>query len=361
MSKTNSRPNLESGRAETRHPATDKKLRRLAVLSLTSCVFTLGVLAILARGQGFPGTQAPAAKGPWMDKSLSADQRADLLIGQMTLEEKISLLHGSGRRGGFGTPGAPPPPTRSLGGAGFIPGIPRLGIPDLQMADAACGVTRGAVYGRYSTVLPSDISEASSWDLKVAHDYGALIGRELRDQGFNMSLGGGSNLTREPRNGRTFEYKGEDPILAGKLVGEEMKALWIGYYADYQARIIEFSPIVDEIRKWLGYGKTESITGETTYPNFCRWVTIGELFKDLHNMAGRGCTWKNAASLGKSIEKHMSGLRVFNPERKNQNGSKWIRFDPPEQVKVAAVEAYKNAGGHYYTIDTEAPPLEDFA
>jgi beta-glucosidase len=225
MSKTNSRPNLESGRAETRHPATDKKLRRLAVLSLTSCVFTLGVLAILARGQGFPGTQAPAAKGPWMDKSLSADQRADLLIGQMTLEEKISLLHGSGRRGGFGTPGAPPPPTRSLGGAGFIPGIPRLGIPDLQMADAACGVTRGAVYGRYSTVLPSDISEASSWDLKVAHDYGALIGRELRDQGFNMSLGGGSNLTREPRNGRTFEYKGEDPILAGKLVGEEMKAL----------------------------------------------------------------------------------------------------------------------------------------
>jgi beta-glucosidase len=160
-----------------------------------------------------------------MDKTLSPDQRADLLIGQMTLEEKISLLHGTGRRAGFGTPGAPPPPTRSLGGAGFIPGIPRLGIPDLQMADAACGVTRGAVYGRYSTVLPSDISEASSWNLEVAHDYGALIGRELRDQGFNMSLGGGINLTREPRNGRTFEYKGEDPILAGTLVGQEMKAL----------------------------------------------------------------------------------------------------------------------------------------
>src|SRR5271157_733199 len=100
MSQTNSRPNLESGHAETRHPATDKKLRRLAVLSLASCVLTLSVLAVLARGQGFPGTQAPAAKGPWMDKSLSADQRADLLIGQMTLEEKISLLHGSGRRAG---------------------------------------------------------------------------------------------------------------------------------------------------------------------------------------------------------------------------------------------------------------------
>jgi beta-glucosidase len=160
-----------------------------------------------------------------MDKSLSPDRRADLLIGEMTLEEKISLLHGGGWRALFGTPGSPAPPTRSLGGAGFIPGIPHLGIPDLQMADAACGVTRGAGYSRYSTALPSDISEASSWDLKLAHDYGALIGRELRDQGFNMSLGGGINLTREPRNGRTFEYKGEDPILAGKLVGQEMKAL----------------------------------------------------------------------------------------------------------------------------------------
>ena len=47
---------------------------------------------------------------------------------------------------------------------------------------------------------------------------GALIGRELRDQGYNMSLGGGVNITREPRNGRTFEYLGEDPILAGTLV-----------------------------------------------------------------------------------------------------------------------------------------------
>jgi beta-glucosidase len=160
-----------------------------------------------------------------MDKSLSPDRRADLLIGQMTLEEKISLLHGGGWRAVFGTPGSPAPPTRSLGGAGFIPGIPHLGIPDLQMADAAVGVTRGAGFSRYSTALPSGTSEASSWDLKLAHDYGALIGRELRDQGFNMSLGGGINLTREPRNGRTFEYKGEDPILAGKLVGQEMKAL----------------------------------------------------------------------------------------------------------------------------------------
>jgi len=225
MTQTRRISSLKAIKREIRDEVADANLLALAIISITASILALGVLAVSARAQGFPGNQPPAVKGPWMDKSLSPDQRADLLIGQMTLEEKISLLHGGGFRASFGTPGSPAPPTRSLGGAGFIPGIPHLGIPDLQMADAACGVTRGAGHGRYSTVLPSDISEASSWDLNVAHDYGALIGRELRDQGFNMSLGGGTNLTREPRNGRTFEYKGEDPILAGTLVGQEMKAL----------------------------------------------------------------------------------------------------------------------------------------
>jgi beta-glucosidase len=59
---------------------------------------------------------------------------------------------------------------------------------------------------------------AATWDLEAAYEYGALIGRELRDQGYNMSLGGGVNITREARNGRNFEYQGEDPILAGKMV-----------------------------------------------------------------------------------------------------------------------------------------------
>ena len=59
--------------------------------------------------------------------------------------------------------------------------------------------------------------------MQAACAYGALIGRELRAQGYNMSLGGGVNLTRDPRNGRTFEYMGEDPVLAGTLVGDRVK------------------------------------------------------------------------------------------------------------------------------------------
>jgi len=197
-------------------------MNRQAAKQMGLALLGAGVLIILgcnAWGQS-PG-QMPKDQRPWMDKALSPDKRADLVIAKMTLDEKISLLHGGGWKMVLGGPEAPP--SRSLGGAGFIPGIPRLGIPDLQMADAAVGVTKGAVYGRYCTGLPSGVSEASSWDPKVAHDYGALIGEELHDQGYNMSLGGGVNLAREPRNGRIFEYKGEDPILAGKLVGAEMK------------------------------------------------------------------------------------------------------------------------------------------
>jgi beta-glucosidase len=86
------------------------------------------------------------------------------------------------------------------------------------MSDAAYGVRSSGANGRYSTALPANVAAAASWDREAAFEYGALIGRELRAQGYNMSLGGGVDLTREPRNGRTFEYLGEDPVLAGTLV-----------------------------------------------------------------------------------------------------------------------------------------------
>lgn len=200
-------------------------------------VSLLLAVALTAAAQGQGRGQAPSGPPkPWDDKSLSPDQRADLVLREMTIDEKIQMLHGGPSAGrGRGSQAAAPATVeelterltamRSNGGAGFIPGIPRLGIPDLQMADAAVGVTRGAERGRYSTALPSAIALAATWDLKAAYDYGALIGQELRDQGYNMSLGGGVNLTREARNGRNFEYLGEDPILAGRLGGQHMKGL----------------------------------------------------------------------------------------------------------------------------------------
>jgi beta-glucosidase len=151
------------------------------------------------------------------DKSLSPDERADQLLSQMTLDEKIQLVHGAGIAG-FGP--TDPSLVRSNGGGGFVPGIPRLGLPDLNMDDSSVGVGGGAHKGRYSTALPSTLALACSWNRDLARDYGSLIGRELADQGYNVALGGGVDITREPRNGRNFEYQGEDPILAGNMVAQ---------------------------------------------------------------------------------------------------------------------------------------------
>ena len=156
---------------------------------------------------------------PWSDASLSPDVRADLVVKDLTLDEKISLLHGQGM------PFFVNAPSESNGGAGYSNAIPRLGIPAIQMADSAYGVTRGQAAGRYSTALPNNLGAASAWDPQAAYEYGALIGRELRNQGYSMSLGGGVNMPREPRNGRTFEYQGEDPLLAGTLDGNFAKGV----------------------------------------------------------------------------------------------------------------------------------------
>ena len=192
------------------------RLGRTNVASV--CAVILGIALLPAYAQ----FNAPKPTGPWMNTSLSPDERADLVIKQMTLDEKITLLHGTGM---FGLGPVSALHTGSNGGAGYVVGIPRLGIPAIQMSDAAYGVRSSGENGRYSTALPNNLASAASWDLKAAYEYGALIGRELRDQGYNMSLGGGVDLTREPRNGRNFEYLGEDPILAGKMVGQVMTGL----------------------------------------------------------------------------------------------------------------------------------------
>jgi len=188
--------------------------------SLLNRFFTLTMILSIVLAPSW--AQSGGKAHPWTNSSLSPDERASLVVKEMTLDEKISLLHGTGMEG---LSPMSPLAVKSNGGAGYVVGVPRLGIPAIQMSDAAYGVRSSGENGRYSTALPADVAAAASWDLDAAHEYGALIGRELRAQGYNMSLGGGTNLTREPRNGRTFEYLGEDPILAGKMVGSVMKGL----------------------------------------------------------------------------------------------------------------------------------------
>jgi beta-glucosidase len=184
----------------------------LGIFRINAVLLTVALSAVFAQSPNQAMNQA--SKGPWMDKSLSPDKRADLLIEQMTLDEKLVLVHGDA--GSLAQ-------LHSLGGAGFVPGIPRLGIPDMQMTDGRSGVANTGSRGRYATALPSPLADAASWDPKVAYEFGALIGKESRDLGFQVSLGGTSNIIREPRNGRNFECLGEDPILVGKMLGRELK------------------------------------------------------------------------------------------------------------------------------------------
>lgn len=160
---------------------------------------------------------------PWMDTGLNADARAKALVAQMTVDEKFQMLHsyfGLGKDGG-------PLPEGAVGSAGFVPGVPRLGIPSQQSADAGVGVTNpgGIRKGDHATAMPSGPSTASSWNPHIAFAGGATMGREAWQQRFNILLAGSVNLQRDPRNGRNFEYAGEDPLLAGVLVGESIRGV----------------------------------------------------------------------------------------------------------------------------------------
>ncbi|OAN62289.1 beta-glucosidase family protein [Sphingomonas sp. TDK1] len=154
-----------------------------------------------------------------------ADARARATEAKMTDDERFQLLHGIMP---IAFPGTPPLPRADLKPtAGWIPGVPRLGIPDLYETDASLGVANPLQLrkGDYSTALPSGLALAATWSPELAFKGGAVAGNETRQKGFNILLAGGVNLARDPRNGRNFEYLGEDPLLAGRLAGASIRGI----------------------------------------------------------------------------------------------------------------------------------------
>ncbi|MDN4056062.1 glycoside hydrolase family 3 C-terminal domain-containing protein [Massilia sp. YIM B02763] len=193
------------------------RLRHLTIVAALAAVFPAA--AVLAAA---PEPAEPAQK-PWLDRSLSADQRARLAVQAMTQKEKLRWVFAYFGHDFAGKKKIEEALPQS---AGYIPGTPRLGLPALFETDAGVGVASQAGPNvRERTALPSGIMTASSWDPKVAYAGGAMIGSEARASGFNVMLAGGVNLMREPRNGRNFEYAGEDPLLAGVMVGNAIKGI----------------------------------------------------------------------------------------------------------------------------------------
>lgn len=168
--------------------------------------------------------QPGSAQEPLADPLAPAVKRAEATVEKMRSTEKTVLTHSimpidhknTGEK--F--------PADAVFGAGYIPGNPRLGIPSLRMTDASLGVSYvGGGRKDGATALPSAVAQAATWNPELIYRGGAMIGSEAVAKGFNVLLAGGVNLMRDPRNGRTFEYFSEDPLLSGVLAGAAIRGI----------------------------------------------------------------------------------------------------------------------------------------
>src|SRR5260370_21092531 len=114
-----------------------------------------------------------------MNTMLSPDERADLVVNELTLDEKIDLVHGNGMPG-WGKPR--PNAHLGNGGAGFVLGVPRLGIPIIQISDAAYGVPKTREKSRYSPPLPSKVAPPPSCGPPPPHQKRPPIRPQVRAQ-----------------------------------------------------------------------------------------------------------------------------------------------------------------------------------
>src|SRR5439155_827827 len=116
------------------------------------------------------------------------------LLGKLTPEEKIDMISG-------------------VNGFDVRP-IERLDVPKMHMSDGPCGTRNDGP----TTAYPAPVGLAASWDVDLAKRFGDSIGRDARARGVNFWLAPGVNICRVPQNGRNFEYLGEDPYLASRIV-----------------------------------------------------------------------------------------------------------------------------------------------
>jgi beta-glucosidase len=159
------------------------------------------VLALAGLTAAGPVQAADTGCSAWMDTHLSPDRRADLVIAQMTLDEKSGMMH------------AISDSTHDR----EIPAIPRLCVPSLLLNNGPAGVGSSGPVQAQTTAMPAPLGLAASFDPSMARAYGVIEGRETRDTGRNLMEGPDINIARTPLNGRTFEAYGEDPYLVGQI------------------------------------------------------------------------------------------------------------------------------------------------
>jgi beta-glucosidase len=180
------------------------KLRRLAAALVATGTLVLGYGAT-AIGPAAGQAHAQTAACPWVGSPAPIATRVSQVLSKMTLDEKISMVHG-------------------VSGAyvGVVAAIPSLCIPALNLEDGPAGVGDGMTG---VTQLPAPVAAAATWSPADEAQYGAVIGAEDKGKGVNVDLGPTVNIVRDPRWGRAFESLGEDPYLAGQLGASEIQGI----------------------------------------------------------------------------------------------------------------------------------------
>src|SRR6202453_5369743 len=164
-------------------------------MNLVSSCLLLLIQASLSVAQEIPAKKAD-------------DVRIDQLLKQMTVEEKVNLIRGDVE-----------PASTNQGQAGFLPGVPRLGIPPLRMADGPPGVlTRIAGQAQTATM-----GVAATWSIEDAEQNGVAIGREARSLGIDVVLQPFINIDRDITFPRSYNTFGEDPFLTGQMGAAEIR------------------------------------------------------------------------------------------------------------------------------------------
>ncbi|MFB7863213.1 glycoside hydrolase family 3 C-terminal domain-containing protein [Streptomyces sp. NPDC056069] len=189
----------------TTAPAPRRVSRRRLLLALAGAAALTAVPLGVTRAGAAPTRAAERAA---RRTATRAAERVAALLAQLTLDEKTALLHGA-------------TDPDALGQAGYVPGVPRLGIPALRLADGPAGVR----VRKAATALPAPVMLAAAFDPGLARAYGRVIGHEGRALGQDVLLSPMVNLIRTPYAGRNFETFSEDPLLSADLVAEEIRGI----------------------------------------------------------------------------------------------------------------------------------------
>ena len=170
-----------------------------------TCALAVAFLAPQASAAGRCGSH------PWCDTSLTPAHRAALLLGALTLQERIGLLGGDEASGIGGAAGTH---------TGTSDGVPRVDLPTFYQTDGPIGVRSGK-----ATALPGSIGLAASFDTGLARQAGALVGNEAKLKGNDLVYAPTVNILRTPLWGRAFESLGEDPYLTSRMAVPYIRSL----------------------------------------------------------------------------------------------------------------------------------------